>query len=110
MKAPGRKAAAKPSRRTSPGRGVAAPARGNEELERALAEARKEQAATAQILEAISTSGGDLRGVFTAVLKNATHLCEANLAPCTSAKATCSERSRFTTHPRTTRPPRSVIR
>jgi GAF domain-containing protein len=46
-------------------------------LKRELSEARREQAATEQVLQAIRTSGGDLRHVFATVLRNAVGLCEA---------------------------------
>src|SRR5437763_1517070 len=48
-----------------------------EELERELAEAREEQAATAEILRLISSSPADPRRVFAAVAASATHLCNA---------------------------------
>src|SRR5262249_61834976 len=53
------------------------------ELERStreLAEAREEQAATAGILAAISSSPADLRGVFAEIAASAAHLCDADNA------------------------------
>src|SRR5215471_13739202 len=49
-----------------------------EELRRELAEAREEQAATAEILRVISSSPTDLQHVFAVVAANAVRLCDAN--------------------------------
>jgi two-component system, NtrC family, sensor kinase len=48
-----------------------------EELTRELAEAREREAATSEVLKAISSSPGELTPVFEAMLANATRLCEA---------------------------------
>ena len=48
-----------------------------EELERELAEAREQQAATAEILAAISSSPTDPRGAFEKIAASAAHLCDA---------------------------------
>src|SRR5215470_20117139 len=48
-----------------------------EKLERELAEARDQQAATAEILAAISSSPTDPRGAFERIAASAARLCEA---------------------------------
>src|SRR5262245_59426938 len=48
-----------------------------EELRRELAEARDQQAATAEILAAISSSPTDPRGAFERIAASAARLCEA---------------------------------
>src|SRR5262249_52273630 len=52
--------------------------RTHEELERELAEAREQQAATAQILAAISNSPTDPNRVFAEIAASAARLCDAH--------------------------------
>jgi GAF domain-containing protein len=48
-----------------------------EELKRELAEAREQQAATAEILRVISTSSTDLEDIFAVMVSSAARLCDA---------------------------------
>ncbi len=82
MKARGRKTAAKtPRRRTgAPGRrGTATGAASTAaKLKRELAETKAQQKATAEVLEAIRRSSGNLKPVFDTLLKHAVRISEAN--------------------------------
>ena len=46
-------------------------------LTRELKESREEQTATSEVLKIISSSPGELKPVFDAILENATRICEA---------------------------------
>jgi GAF domain-containing protein len=72
MKPRGRKATGAPAK----GRPRGAPAP-RDSFQRELKEARAAQAATAQVLQAISTSAGNLPAVFETILEQATLICEA---------------------------------
>ena len=69
--------------RNAPKTGRRSPAAGKQtnvaRLTRELAEAREREAATSEVLKVISSSPGDLKPIFDAILENATRICEAHI-------------------------------
>src|SRR5215469_3622619 len=63
-------------------------ARGNSDLQKELAEVRRQRAAISEVLRAIANSPHDLQPIFDTIIDSAVHLCRSDGGNCRMAEET----------------------